>query len=80
MLCQTIVRIAGPQVLKEYATLKSSDQFPGTTSGGTLPCKKIIFVPWSPNSRNPVDVQSSLSSFIELAFMHALEQGCKSIG
>lgn len=79
-MCQKIVEKAGAQVKQEYAALKLADQFPDTTSGGTLPCKKIIFVPWTPVSRNPADVKSSLSSFIIIAFQNAFSEGCKSIG
>ena len=79
-LCKTIIVNAGAQVLKEYSELKSSSQFPGTTSGGVLPCKKIFFVPWSSKSHDPADVKSSLSAFISEAFTLALTDGYRSIG
>jgi hypothetical protein len=60
--------------------LKSTDQFPGTTPGGALPCKEIIFIPWAPESRDTASVKASLSSFIATAFMQAFSAEYKSIG
>jgi hypothetical protein len=60
--------------------LKLAKRFPGTTSGGKLPCKKIMFIPWSPNSRDVADVKKSLSLFMENAFDYARAEGYKSIG
>ncbi len=79
-MCRIIIDKAGAQAKKEYDQLVASDEFPGTTSGGVLPCKKILFVPWSPVSHNENDVKASLSSFITVAFDSAILQGCKSLG
>ncbi|CAF1381804.1 unnamed protein product [Adineta steineri] len=78
-LCKAITDKAGAQVQKEYGLLKLSGAFPGTTSGGTLPCKRILFIPWSPDSRDENSIKSSLNTFIELAFAQANVDGCKSI-
>jgi hypothetical protein len=66
--------------MEEYTALKLSNNLPNTTSGGQLPCKNIIFVPWTPNSHDSATVKSSLSSFVAIAFMHAISDRCKSIG
>ncbi|CAF4451508.1 unnamed protein product, partial [Adineta steineri] len=78
-LCKAITDKAGAQVQKEYGVLKASGAFPGTTSGGTLLCKNILFIPWSPDSRDENSIKSSLNTFIELAFAQANAVGCKSI-
>ncbi|CAF3126323.1 unnamed protein product [Rotaria sp. Silwood2] len=79
-LCKQIVDQAGVQVQNEYKHLEASGQFPDTTSGGTLPCKKIFFIPWSPISHDPADVKSSLSTFVSTAFILANSAGLKNIG
>ncbi|CAF4640671.1 unnamed protein product, partial [Rotaria sp. Silwood2] len=78
-LCKQIVDQAGVQVQNEYKHLEASGQFPDTTSGGTLPCKKIFFIPWSPISHDPADVKSSLSTFVSTAFIIANSAGLKNI-
>ncbi|CAF3561359.1 unnamed protein product [Rotaria sp. Silwood1] len=78
-LCKKIVDQAGVQIQNEYNLLKASEQFPNTTSGGTLPCKKIFFIPWSPKTHDPADVKSSLSTFVSIAFVLAVSTECKSI-
>ena len=80
VLCDEIVRQAGAQVQQNYDALRSADNFPSTTSGGSLPCKRIFFVPWDPISRSAADVKLALSLFIAIAFAQASNERCKSIG
>ncbi|CAF4824373.1 unnamed protein product, partial [Rotaria socialis] len=61
--------------MNEYIQLKSSKQFPGSTTGGTLSCKEIYFIPWSPDSHDSADVKSSLHSFVSAAYTLAIAKG-----
>ncbi|CAF4224636.1 unnamed protein product [Rotaria socialis] len=78
-LCKDIVSKAGAQTMNEYIQLKSSKQFPGSTTGGTLSCKEIYFIPWSPDSHDSADVKSSLHSFVSAAYTLAIAKGSKSM-
>lgn len=66
--------------MKEYAPLKSSEDFPNTISAGVLSCKKIFLIPWSPSSHDDNEIKISLSTFIATAFIFASSCGYKSIG
>jgi len=60
--------------------LRDEHNFPSTTAGGQLACKRILYIPWSPKTRNEVDVASAFKLFISQAFSYANMQKCKSIG
>ncbi|UJR14781.1 hypothetical protein I4U23_001769 [Adineta vaga] len=78
-LCKAIVEKAGSAVVKEYATLRSKEEFPSTATAGVLPCKKIFFIPWSADSHDDDDIKTSLSTFIATAFLFTNSDGYKSI-
>ena len=66
--------------MDEYRSIQSSDGFPSATSAGGLSCKKIFFIPWSADSNDDDDVQTSLNLFIRTAFQYAASHGFHSIG
>ncbi|CAF0805827.1 unnamed protein product [Adineta ricciae] len=78
-LCSAIVKKAGGSVMNEYQLIQSSDSFPSVTSAGGLSSKKIFFIPWSADSNDDDDIQTSLSIFIGTAFQYTLSHGFKSI-
>ncbi|CAF4714682.1 unnamed protein product, partial [Rotaria sp. Silwood1] len=80
ILRKSIIGAAGPQVEAEYiASLKGNNQQLVETSNGTLPCKKILFIPWKSDPLNLTSLKSSLSEFVSIAIKYVFTHGYKTI-
>ncbi|CAF1511634.1 unnamed protein product [Adineta steineri] len=73
---KSVIDKAGPQVQAEYNTLMSNAHQTITTSNGSLPCKRILFLPWQ---SSPATLKPSLSEFISTAITHAVKNQYKTI-
>lgn len=60
--------------------LREENNFPSVTTGGKLACKRILYIPWAPQSRNEIDVAAAFKSFIAQAFSYANMYKCKNLG
>ena len=76
---EKIVARAGPKVQREYEEVVASGESQGT-SGGELPCRNILFIPFQPESRDENKVKASVGNFINTAFFFAQAYACKTIG
>ena len=50
-----------------------------TATAGQLPCKKIIFVPWTPSFMTTTDLEDSIKMFVATAVQKAQEVGCNTL-
>ncbi|CAF3089011.1 unnamed protein product [Rotaria sp. Silwood2] len=79
VLRKSIITIAGPQVQAEYDASHKNSQQTAVTSNGTLPCKRILFIPWKSNSPNPTSLKTSLSEFVSIAITYVFTNGFKTL-
>jgi hypothetical protein len=80
VLRNAIITAAGPQVQAEFAALGLTNKPIGETSGGLLPCKKILFLPWSPVQGDPEKLKQSVCAFVSTAISHAYTNGYTTLG
>ena len=80
ILCDSIVRTAGPQVETLYEQQKRSNNDSWESDGGRLPCKKIVFRPWVANKQDPQDVKQSIDRFIATSLSYARAQQFSTLG
>ncbi len=80
LLRNAIIAKAGPQVQTEYNAKKASNRQVYTTSNGTLPCKKILFIPWTVNPSDPTSLKTSLSEFVSTAITYTSKKGYNTLG
>ncbi|CAF3645504.1 unnamed protein product [Rotaria sordida] len=78
-LRNAIITKAGPQVQAEFNVLNKNSQKAGVTSNGTLPCKKILFIPSKVDSSNSSFLQTSLSEFVSTAITYVSDNGYKTL-
>jgi O-acetyl-ADP-ribose deacetylase (regulator of RNase III) len=50
-----------------------------TASAGMLPCKKIIFVPWTPGFMTTTNLEDSIKMFVATSVQKAEEIGCNTL-
>ena len=77
---KNVIAQAGDQVQKQYDAMVATKNHTGAASNGTLPCKKIIFLPWQSGASNPHTLKPSLSTFVTSAIDYAVKNQYKSIG
>jgi hypothetical protein len=80
ILRNSIITKAGPQVKREYESLNSDSLQACATSSGSLPCKKILFLPWIADPSNTGALKTSLKTFVATAIGHSSAKGYKSLG
>ncbi|CAF0841077.1 unnamed protein product [Didymodactylos carnosus] len=79
VLRKAIIDVAGRQVNDEFTNQSSVSSKIIETSSGSLPCKRILFIPWTPHQKDQNMLQKSIRTFVSDAVVHALNIGCTSI-
>ncbi|CAF1519475.1 unnamed protein product, partial [Didymodactylos carnosus] len=77
VLRKSVIDAAGIQVSQEYSVQNSQNLI--VTSSGSLVCKKILFIPWSPKAKDLNVLKQSICWFTSNAVEYAWDNGYKSI-
>jgi hypothetical protein len=80
VLCDAITSAAGSEIEKIYKRQSSQGVLAFETSGGNLPCKRIIFRPWVCRTNHPQDVKQMIDTFVASIITHAVQQRLTTIG
>ncbi|CAM4776475.1 unnamed protein product [Rotaria magnacalcarata] len=64
ILCNAIISAAGHQVKSIYDQQSLYGSLTFETTGGNLPCKKILFRPWTCDKNQPQNLKQSIDAFI----------------
>jgi hypothetical protein len=67
-------------VQAEYDTERSNNHQQCDTSNGTLPCKRILYLPWKADPSDLSTLKPSLSTFVAAAISYASKNKFKTIG
>jgi hypothetical protein len=79
-LCEKITTAAGSLVENMYKQQSSSGALAFETDGGSLPCKKIAFRPWTSDRSNPQNLKQSLETFVTSVITYAVRHNWTTIG
>jgi hypothetical protein len=60
--------------------MKENSRQACTTSNGTLPCKRIMFLPCEVDQSDASSLKKSLSTFVTTAITHASKNGYQTVG
>jgi hypothetical protein len=80
ILCDKITSAAGLKVETVYKQQSSCGISAFETEGGNLPCKQIVFRPWTSDKSQLQDLKQSIDTFITSAITHALRSNCTTLG
>lgn len=80
VLCDTITSAAGSSVQNVYNSQSSSGTLSFETSGGNIPCKHIIFRPWTYTNNVLQSLKQSIELFVESVIKYAIRHDLSTIG
>ncbi|CAF3802833.1 unnamed protein product [Rotaria sp. Silwood1] len=72
ILCDTIVAAAGEQVKRAFNEQSLYGTQEIETTGGNLPCKHIVFRPWTCDKNQIQNLKSSIATFVTSIISYAL--------
>ena len=80
ILYKEILKKAGSRVQTECDVWRNTGEQILATSNGSLPCKKIYFLPWCSDRGDPTTLKTSLGTFVSKAIEHAKKNAHQTIG
>ncbi|UJR08142.1 hypothetical protein I4U23_012418 [Adineta vaga] len=78
-LCDQITLVAGNEVRNIYRQKSAGNELTYETTGGSLPCKRIVFRPWNPDTHCTQDVKQSIDKFITSVIIYGLQNNLTTI-
>ena len=79
-LCDAIIAKAGFDVQTTYREKSAQNELNFETTGGNLPCKRIVFRSWKPSTNDSQVLQKSIEQFITPVITYASQNNFTTIG